>query len=81
MGWEGQIMSYLLGQVRRRKETRELYLESDVFLFTGVIAKNGDRDGIPNVVPEAMSCRVSDFSLLLTPEHRRRLLKMFQAFH
>ena len=38
-----------------QKETRELYLHSDIFLFTGVIAKNGDRDGIPNVVPEAMS--------------------------
>ena len=24
-------------------------------LFTGIIASNGDRDGIPNVVPEAMS--------------------------
>jgi glycosyltransferase involved in cell wall biosynthesis len=30
-------------------------LNSDIFLFTGVIAQNGDRDGIPNVVPEAMS--------------------------
>jgi glycosyltransferase involved in cell wall biosynthesis len=30
-------------------------LDSDVFLFTGVVAKNGDRDGIPNVIPEAMS--------------------------
>lgn len=38
-----------------QKDTRELYLNSDVFLFTGVIAKNGDRDGIPNVIPEAMS--------------------------
>ena len=40
---------------KSQKETREFYLESDVFLFTGVIAKNGDRDGIPNVIPEAMS--------------------------
>ena len=24
-------------------------------LFTGIIACNGDRDGIPNVIPEAMS--------------------------
>lgn len=34
---------------------RNLYLTSDVFLFTGIISKNGDRDGIPNVIPEAMS--------------------------
>jgi glycosyltransferase involved in cell wall biosynthesis len=38
-----------------QKVIRELYLNSDVFLFTGVVAKNGDRDGIPNVIPEAMS--------------------------
>lgn len=38
-----------------QKAIRELYLNSDVFLFTGVVAKNGDRDGIPNVIPEAMS--------------------------
>ena len=24
-------------------------------LFTGIVASNGDRDGIPNVIPEAMS--------------------------
>jgi glycosyltransferase involved in cell wall biosynthesis len=36
-------------------EVRELFLKSDVLLFTGIIASNGDRDGIPNVVPEAMS--------------------------
>ena len=24
-------------------------------LFTGIITSNGDRDGIPNVIPEAMS--------------------------
>ena len=35
--------------------TRECYITSDVFLFTGVVARNGDRDGIPNVIPEAMS--------------------------
>jgi glycosyltransferase involved in cell wall biosynthesis len=38
-----------------QKVIRSLYLNSDVFLFTGVVAKNGDRDGIPNVIPEAMS--------------------------
>ena len=38
-----------------QKTIRELYLNTDAFLFTGVVAKNGDRDGIPNVIPEAMS--------------------------
>ena len=37
------------------KEVREFYQQSDAFLFTGIIAQNGDRDGIPNVIPEAMS--------------------------
>ena len=28
---------------------------ADVLLHTGVIAPSGDRDGLPNVIPEAMS--------------------------
>jgi len=33
------------------------YLEDhDAFLFTGVIDERGDRDGIPNVIIEAMAC-------------------------
>ena len=39
----------------KQKSIRECYITSDVFLFTGVVARNGDRDGIPNVIPEAMS--------------------------
>lgn len=31
---------------------------ADVSLHTGVIALSGDRDGLPNVIPEAMSCGV-----------------------
>ena len=38
--------------------TFELYSETDVFFFTGKVAGNGDRDGLPNVIPEAMSARV-----------------------
>ena len=30
---------------------------ADVLLHTGVIAPSGDRDGLPNVIPEAMSMR------------------------
>ena len=44
----------LLGP-KSEDEINKLYLESDVMLFTGIISSNGDRDGIPNVVPEAMS--------------------------
>ncbi len=36
----------------------EQYSWADVLLFTGKVAKNGDRDGLPNVVPEAMACGV-----------------------
>lgn len=28
---------------------------ADVFLFTGQVARNGDRDGLPNVIPEVMA--------------------------
>ena len=33
----------------------ELYRAADVFVFTGVVDAAGDRDGLPNVVPEAMA--------------------------
>ena len=33
----------------------KFYQNSDAFLFTGIVCANGDRDGIPNVIPEAMS--------------------------
>jgi len=32
--------------------------DADVLLHTGVIAPSGDRDGLPNVIPEAMSIGV-----------------------
>lgn len=40
---------------RNEEQTRAAFLECDAFLFTGVIAENGDRDGIPNVIPEALA--------------------------
>jgi colanic acid/amylovoran biosynthesis glycosyltransferase len=40
---------------KTEEQTRELFLQADAKLFCGIIAPNGDRDGIPNVIPEAMS--------------------------
>jgi len=39
-------------------EVWEQFEWADVLLHTGVIAPSGDRDGLPNVIPEAMSCGV-----------------------
>ena len=36
-----------------------LYGWADVLLFTGKVARDGDRDGLPNVVPEAMAAGVA----------------------
>lgn len=44
----------LLGHLDEQK-TENFYRQHDALLFTGIIAKNGDRDGIPNVIPEAMA--------------------------
>ena len=35
------------------------YAWADVLLFTGQVARNGDRDGLPNVIPEAMAAGVA----------------------
>lgn len=34
----------------------EEYAWADALVFTGKVAANGDRDGLPNVIPEAMAC-------------------------
>ena len=34
------------------------YVWADFFFFTGIVASNGDRDGLPNVVPEALASGV-----------------------
>lgn len=44
---------YFTGSLKQ-KVVRMLYLENDIFLFTGIVDSRGDRDGIPNVVPEAL---------------------------
>lgn len=37
------------------EEIRAFYREADIFVLPCIIAENGDRDGIPNVIFEAMS--------------------------
>lgn len=34
----------------------EEYAWADAMVFTGKVAADGDRDGLPNVIPEAMAC-------------------------
>ena len=41
--------------MRTQEEIKRLYRESDIFVAPSVIAANGDRDGIPNVLLEAMA--------------------------
>lgn len=36
-------------------EVSALHDEADIFIFTGLIAEDGDRDGLPNVIGEAMA--------------------------
>ncbi len=35
-------------------KVKDILLESDMFILPSIIAKNGDRDGLPNVIVEAM---------------------------
>jgi glycosyltransferase involved in cell wall biosynthesis len=47
----------LVGSVSEERVWEEL-AEADVLVHTGVVAETGDRDGLPNVVPEAMAAGV-----------------------
>jgi glycosyltransferase involved in cell wall biosynthesis len=47
----------LLGQLPQPQVWEQLAW-ADVLVHTGVIAKSGDRDGLPNVIPEAMAAGV-----------------------
>jgi len=47
----------LLG-ARQREEVEACLARADLFLFTGIISRDGDRDGLPNVIPEAMALGV-----------------------
>ena len=39
----------------RAEEVQEAYGKADIFLHTGIVDAEGDRDGLPNVIPEAMA--------------------------
>ncbi|MGA2051981.1 MAG: glycosyltransferase [Opitutales bacterium] len=67
---DGPLAEELRAQVRERalaecvelsgcldhREVVRLQREwADCFLFTGIVAPDGDRDGLPNVIPEAMA--------------------------
>ena len=52
LGLEGRVT--LAGEISYEAVSR-LHDASDIFLFTGMIAANGDRDGLPNVIGEAMA--------------------------
>lgn len=36
-------------------EVQQAYADADIFVHTGIVDAAGDRDGLPNVIPEAMS--------------------------
>lgn len=47
----------LLG-AKNQAEVKNLYRHSDIFALACVVAQNGDRDGMPNVLLEAMSMQL-----------------------
>lgn len=49
---EGHVK--LIGKVPH-EEVHSYYEWCDLFIFTGVVAKDGDRNGLANVIPEAMA--------------------------
>ncbi|MDB4473859.1 glycosyltransferase [Opitutaceae bacterium] len=51
----------LLGQLNQSDVLSQLRW-ADVLLHTGIVAKTGDRDGLPNVIPEAMITGVLVFT-------------------
>lgn len=38
-----------------QEAVQEMYETADLFFFTGKVSDSGDRDGLPNVIPEAMA--------------------------
>ncbi|MCL4303443.1 MAG: glycosyltransferase [Anaerolineae bacterium] len=55
----------LLGP-KKQVEIRHLYSQSDIFVLACVVAKSGDRDGMPNVLLEAMAMQIPVVSTPVT---------------
>lgn len=53
LGLRGRVQ---LREAAPPEEVTELYRDSDIFALACVIARDGDRDGIPVVLMEAMAC-------------------------
>lgn len=49
------IESIFIHGALSQEDTQVRYRESDIFWHTGIVAPDGDRDGLPNVVPEALA--------------------------
>jgi glycosyltransferase involved in cell wall biosynthesis len=56
---------FLLGG-KTQDEIRELYRKSDLFVLACVVARGGDRDGMPNVLLEAMSMQIPVITTAVT---------------
>ena len=66
---EGPLRNYLLSEIEARDLSDRVQLLgrlsgedalrqiawADVLIHTGIVARSGDRDGLPNVIPEAMA--------------------------
>lgn len=61
-GLEGNVN--LVGKVAH-ENIQTYYSRADLFIFTGKVAKNGDRNGLANVIPEAMARGIP---VLTTPD-------------
>ena len=47
-----------LGELPHKEVREEQFAWADALIHTGVVARSGDRDGLPNVIPEAMASGV-----------------------
>jgi hypothetical protein len=87
-GLQGCVM--LLG-AKNQQEIRSLYSQSDIFVLACVVAVSGDRDGMPNVLLEAMAMQLpvittpvtgnpelvqNEWNGLLVPEHDAQALAL-----
>jgi glycosyltransferase involved in cell wall biosynthesis len=52
-GLEGQV---ILAGARKQQELVPLYQKATIFVLTPLVTEDGDRDGIPNSLVEAMAC-------------------------